>query len=512
MQKTPKHSAQHMKAEESGASQNIASNQYVPAGVVTDQPKKSHKKAILITLGAIVGVLALVYVAGAFYFSSHFFPNTAFGTHDISFESNEDFASEIEDRVKDYKLEIEGQGFSCTLDAEQANLNIDKSQVAKDACLNQNVWAWPVEIFSEHDVSDVIEASFDKENAHSILTNKITAYNETAIPSKNAKITYQESSGVCIVESEVYGTQINKEALLAKADQCLKSLTAKCEVTEDEFIKPTILSSDSRMLAALDKVNKMAGGEIALTLNGSVSAGKITKPMIVDWITLTDNIEPVLNEDAIRDWAAQEGEGFNTYQTTRTWTRADGKSCSAGGGTFGWIVNSDSLAESIIEHINNQNFSTIDIPCDQTADVYNGPGKRDWGAYVDVDLSEQVVRYYDANDQLLYSCHCISGSPSGGHATPTGVYYLNSNNGASTLIGEKGADGNPEYETKVSYWMPFIGNSIGLHDASWQAWGSWDASRYSTGAGSHGCINLSVDDAAWFRNNLSVGVCVITHN
>ena len=256
----------------------------------------------------------------------------------------------------------------------------------------------------------------------------------------------------------------------------------------------------------------MAGGDIALTLNGSVSAGKITKAMIADWITLNKDVEPVLNEEAIQTWAAQEGEEFNTYQTTRTWTRADGKSCSAGGGTFGWIVNADSLAESIINQINNQNFSTIDIPCDQTADVYKGSGKRDWGAYVDVDLTEQVVRYYDANDQLVYSCHCISGAPSDGHATPTGVYRLNSNDGASVLRGQIGADGKPEYESEVAYWMPFIDNLIGLHDASWQDWSSWSASSYSSGKGSKGCVNLSVSDAAWFHSNLSVGVCVITHD
>lgn len=477
-----------------------------------EQPKKSHKKAAIITVSVIVGILALVYAIGAFFFSSHFFPNTTFSGHDVSFESNDSFASEIENRVKDYELEIKGQGFSCIIDAEQANLNIDKSQVAKDACLNQNFWAWPVEVFKEHDVSDVIEASFDEENAHKILVDEIKKYNETATPSKDAKIAYQETAGICVVEPEVYGTQVDQDALIKKADQCLRSLTSKCDVTEDELIKPTILSSDSRFFTALDKANKMIGGEIALTLNGTVSAGKITKPMIVDWITLTKDIEPVLDEEAIKAWAEQKGEEFNTYQTTRTWTRADGKSCSAGGGTYGWIVNADSLATSIIDQINTYNFAPIDIPCDQTADVYNGPGKRDWGSYVDIDLLEQVVRYYDANDQLLYSCHCISGSPSGGHSTPTGVYRLNSNNGASTLIGEKGPDGKPEYETKVAYWMPFIGNSIGLHDASWQAWGSWSPTRYSTGAGSHGCINLSVEDAQWFRNNLSVGVCVITHN
>lgn len=484
---------------------------YVPQGTQLSKPKRS-KKPLFITLGVIVGILVLIYAIGCFFFSSHFFPKTSFSNHDVSFESNTDFANEIGSRVKDYQLTIEGQGFSCTLNANQANLNIDKSQVAKDACLNQNYLAWPVEVFKSHDVSDVIEATFDKENAHSILSDKISTYNSTATESKNAKIVYQDSAKLCVIEKEVYGTQIDKEALLKKADECLKTLSTSYTVTEDDFIKPTVLSSDSRFVSALEKVNKMAGGEISLTLNGSISAGKITKAMIAEWITINDNIEPVLNEEAIQQWASEMGTELNTYQTKRTWTRADGKECSASGGSYGWIVNSDSLASTVIEQIKSCNFTAIDIPCEQTADVYKGAGKRDWGSYVDVDLTEQIVRYYDANDNLLYTANCISGSPSGNHATPTGVYRLNSNDGESTLVGEKDANGNPEYETKVAYWMPFIGNGIGLHDASWQAWGSWNNTLYSSGAGSHGCINLSVSDAAWFHDNLTVGVCIITHD
>ncbi len=495
-----------------GKANTSGTSSFVPVGATPssgEKKGKGNKKVALIVTLVIAAVLAVVYLGGAFYFSNHFFPNTQFSSHDVSFESNTDFAAEIDTRVQDYELSIEGSGFVYRLDADAANLSIDKNQVANDACLNQNIWLWPYEIFQTHDVSDVIEASYDQLSANNLITQAVQTFNATATPSKDAAIVYDEKNGICVLQKEQYGTQINIDVLLAKADACLTSLEPTCEVTSEELIKPTILASDGRFFAALDKANKMVGGEIALTLNGSVPAGSITKPMIASWLTLDAELNPVLNTELVNAWVQQKATEFNTVKSERTYLRADGKTCTVSGGTYGWSVNTDSLASTIIDAINAYNFAAIDIPCDQSAAAYNGAGKRDWAAYVDVDLSEQTVRYYDANDQLLYSCACVSGAPYDNRSTPTGVYYLNYKQSPSTLIGYK-SNGEIDYETKVSYWMPFVGNSVGLHDASWQS--SFGGTRYKDGYGSHGCVNLSVSDAKWFYDNLSKGVCIISHN
>ena len=41
--------------------------------------------------------------------------------------------------------------------------------------------------------------------------------------------------------------------------------------------------------------------------------------------------------------------------------------------------------------------------------------------------------------------------------------------------------------------MPFVGNAIGFHDATWQP--GFGGSMYMDGYGSHGCVNLSYGDA-----------------
>ena len=56
--------------------------------------------------------------------------------------------------------------------------------------------------------------------------------------------------------------------------------------------------------------------------------------------------------------------------------------------------------------------------------------------------------------------------------------------------------------------MPFIRNSIGLHDASWR--GKFGGSIYK-GNGSHGCVNLPTEAAKWFYDNLTTNVAVLVH-
>ena len=56
----------------------------------------------------------------------------------------------------------------------------------------------------------------------------------------------------------------------------------------------------------------------------------------------------------------------------------------------------------------------------------------------------------------------------------------------TTLRGPKKEDGTYEWESPVSYWMPFNGN-VGIHDAdTWRS--EYGGEIYKT-SGSHGCVN-----------------------
>ena len=505
--------------------------------------KKSNKgKIAAIIGGSIVGLLAIVYVAGGLFFGSHFFPNTAYGDTDISFKSQEELVTTIDDQVANYSVKISGRDFEMELTKEDIPVKVDSAAVAAEAIGGQNGWAWPAELFNEHDLSGIVNATFDTDAVNKLITEQVDAFNKDATPSEPAKIEYVEpeppaksseaeaaegeeaedeeaagesaeataeetdGKGSFEIVDEVYGTTIDTDLLLAKADAEIAGLATTIEVTEQEVEQPTLKADDPRLPEALITANGYIAGDIPLTLDGDVEAGEIPATTIATWVVLDDEAKAVLDEDAVLEFAEEKAEELNTVGTERTYTRPDGEECTVEGGTYGWKIDEEAFEEALIEDVESGKNETIDIPCSQTAAKYEGPGKADWGKYVDVDLGEQMVRYYDADGELLRDCKCVSGKNSS--PTPTGAFYLRNKESPSTLISYN-PDGSEKYKTKVKYWMPFDRNVVGLHDAWWRSSFGGDIHEYS---GSHGCVNISTENAEWFYGELKVGTPIIVHD
>jgi lipoprotein-anchoring transpeptidase ErfK/SrfK len=129
-----------------------------------------------------------------------------------------------------------------------------------------------------------------------------------------------------------------------------------------------------------------------------------------------------------------------------------------------------------------------------TATKYTGY----YGTYADVNLTTQKMIYVK-NGDLLVESDIVSGAPS--MRTPAGTYYVTNKLSPTVLRG-------PGYAAPVSYWMSFVGNSIGFHDATWQS--SFGGSRW-TYAGSHGCVNMPLAKAKQLYSVISKGDTVRVH-
>lgn len=468
-----------------------------------NKKRSVNKKKVAIVFAIIVVVLGGVYGGGAWFFSTHFFPNTYLSTQDLSFQPSEVLASSVQGQVDAYALTITGEGFTCTINQDESDINIDAVEVAQNATGRQDNWRWFIEIFNQHDVSDLVVATYDTEALSNVIDTQVAAFNKNQKAPEDASVSYDSTAGIFVVKDEVYGKQLDASAVYEKAAACVTALTATCELTEKDLLLPSVMANDEKTKTAIATVNSMFSSNVKLMLNGTVEAATITKAQIAEWVSINPGDYAInLDGDAVSAWVTENTSDLNTVGTTRTWTREDGVVCTVSGGTYGWKVDTSSLATTVYDTLLAGGATTINIACTQSADVYNGAGGRDWGAYVDIDVSEQTVRYYDASGNLLYSCSCITGNTSKGYDTPAGVYSLRAVQGKTTLTGE-------DYTTVVNYWMPFIRNSVGLHDATWHS--KFGGTIYQTN-GSHGCVNLSLSDAAWFYQNLSKGVCVIVHD
>ena len=104
-------------------------------------------------------------------------------------------------------------------------------------------------------------------------------------------------------------------------------------------------------------------------------------------------------------------------------------------------------------------------------------GPYNYKKYILVDISDQTLKYYVKGKVKLKSNVVIGGR---GCGTPTGRFKLHHKARNVNLTG-------PGYVSHVNYWMPFIGQSYGMHDASWRSQFGGSIYKYN---GSHGCVNM----------------------
>ena len=118
--------------------------------------------------------------------------------------------------------------------------------------------------------------------------------------------------------------------------------------------------------------------------------------------------------------------------------------------------------------------------------------------YVEVDLSDQKLYVFN-DDKLVMDVSVITGKPS----TPTNEGY--------TEILEKTYNRpliGPTWNVDVKYFFPFNKSGEGFHDASWQE--NFDKDVYLH-RGSHGCVNMTLEDVSNLDQYTEVGTKVLVH-
>ncbi len=466
-------------------------------------------RVVGIVAACLLVLIVATYAAGCIYFANRLWPNTSADGVDLSLMTREEALETLEAVSSELSVSVSGQGVDFELTSASAGISLDV-EAAVDAMLASSyIWQWPAQLLATHDESATLSASFDHEQILAAVEEALAAFNETASDPVDASVVYSEEAGAFVVDSGSAGTKLDAEAVATSVEEALAAKQLSVTLTEAHLVQQTVTSDDSTLQQAAASANTYLACSLDLTLNGTVVAN-LSASTVKDWVVIAEDGTVYLDDSQLVAWVDSVEALVDNVGGTRTFTRPDGKVATVSGGTYGWITNGDEIEAIVREAVEAGTVGSQEIPCRQSAATYN-PGGQDWGArYVDIDLTEQHVRFYDSDGTLIWESDCISGSTLDGYDTPTGVYVLNNKATDQTLIGAIDPDtGEPEYETPVSYWLPFIGNSIGLHDATWQS--AFGGTLYAEGYGSHGCINLPYDAAATLYNLIQVGDVVVVH-
>lgn len=457
----------------------------------------------------IVGAFAVIYLLGSLLWSFIYLPGTTIDGLDASWATPSGLAARIEGEIAAYDATVSGNGVDLSISSSDVDLSFDSDTWKESAHVFLPSFGWPIQLITKRNFSVSEGVSFSESKLERMVTAAVESANKTAQDPKNATFEFDKAKDRYVAVKEQAGTSVNLAHAFDTIKQGVASLQASIPLSVQDLNQPSLTITSSDFASVLEQANQLAHMNIVLTYNDE-KMYTIDDELVRSWLTINKSNTVTADIDKVTEWTRGPfSQQVDTIGTSRTYTRAgDGKTITVAGGTYGWSVDGKKLANLIRTHITAHSEDPVEVPMYSAAKklVLNG---QDWGSrYIDVDLSEQYVRMFDENSDVIVEAPCVTGNLSQGQSTVEGVYYIEYKESPAVLVGlDYDGDGVADYETPVNFWMPFYGG-YGLHDAYWRDYFGADAFTYD---GSHGCVNLPYYAAEAIYSVAEAGDVVVVH-
>lgn len=456
--------------------------------------KKKRFPILLMILCIFLLLLSAAYAGGIYYYQSHFLNGTVIDRVDVSGMTIE----ELRGRIEDYMLRIverktDGSTLEEDIRGKDISLTYASTEPLKELLRTQNKWAWFLPQSSEYETEDLI--TYDEKKLETALRSLKGFESDFAAAPTDAYISeYTEENGFEIIP-ETQGNQLKWQDTLDVVKAAVSSLAENVDLDASGCYQvPMVSADDEQLLKVLEQLKKYENITITYTFGDNKEV--LDSKTISSWLHV-DGYEVTLDQDQVDAYVAALRKRYDSIFRSRTFITSSGKEITISSGDYGWWMNYGQEAKELAEMIENGESGERTPVYYQTAASYGTP---DYGTtYVEINLTAQHLYFYKDGQRILES-DFVSGNSSRGYDTPAGVYGITYKQRNATLTGEN-------YETPVSYWMPFNGN-IGLHDATWRS--SFGGNIYKT-SGSHGCINLPYSVAQELYGYVEKGTPVICY-
>lgn len=457
--------------------------------------RKSKLHTILIIFIVIIGLIGVVYMAGALYFSRHFFPHTTINGQKADNRSASRMKENLTKDIAGHDLTlIEREEKTEVIQAKEIGVVLDYKNLVYRAVVLQNQWAWPREILKKHEIHLEPDMAYDEE----LLREKIEKLNvmnpSEDISPKDARIILKD--GKFYIVREKKGNQLNREVFR----ETVKSYVDKSETVLDLekekcYKSPKYCAEDKKVRDALKKARKYAATSIFYKLDGETKV--LDSEEINEWILVDKDMKVSLSEEKISAYVEKLASEYNTVGRPIRFVNHSGESILIEGGTFGYEIDEEKEVKQIAKDIEKgENITRSPVylhepPSDSSIGF--------WSTYVEINIQQQHM-WMVKDGQEIVSTDVVTGDVTKGHGTPTGAYYIFYKERNATLRGQG-------YASPVNYWAAF-NNNVGIHDASWRK--SYGGTIYQ-GNGSHGCINTPYSNAKTIWENVELGTPVFVY-
>ena len=468
----------------------------------------NHKKPVLIC-GIVVLVLLIVYLAGMLYYNDKFLNGTMVNGSDVGGMTLQKANDQLSKKVNGQSLKlIFNDGQSEVLQSAQLGVSYNKDNSLNQLMKNQNKWAWFIGFFKneKNTLTDLIQIS--DENLTNGIASMEHAKEENQIAPTDAYIQYKDGS-FSIIE-ETLGSKFNIEELVKNIKVALSEGKQQLDVTKaNGYVKPHVYKDDQDLNNQLKAANEYCLSAITYTTPKGKEIA-LDGSTLITWLSKQDDGSYTKDESVFKEkltaFVKELASQYNSIGATRTFTGKDGQSHTVSGGTYGFRVSTDSEVSALLKMINENKSENNRIP-EHTGQLPSGENGGLGTNYLEINITKQHLWFVKDGSVVLES-DFVSGKESDPtRLTPSGTYYIYNKERNRVLRGTKQPNGKYEYESPVSYWMPF-NKGIGLHDASWRSTFGRDIYINS---GSHGCINLPTGFAGSLYSQIYVNLPVVVY-
>lgn len=442
--------------------------------------EKQKKKKIVKILAVLSVILVLCgYIGGYLYFKDRFFVNTKLNGMDVSKKTVQEVLEIYRKKGDSYQLSIRENGAGLLeVSGTDIRMQYEIESLVRERFAGQNPYLWWEAYLKETEEKVSEQVSFDQEKMRELLSKEVFLPEAGRTAPESAAIVHDGENFV--IQKEKAGTQIDAEKLEKLVFDRIRQMNpGEVELTnEDCYIQPDYTEQSPEVVQACRQMNDYCKAKVTYHFMGLYTE-EIGKPQIAGWVTLGEGWQPGLNEEAVR-------EHLNVLSAV-----------------YRGQMNVEMELPLVLSAI--QNCEVTDRTPEP--DLNTLGGKTGAGTYIEVDLTAQHMWYVE-NGKTMFECDVVTGRP--GRNTPAGNYRITEKLRNKILTGNIVPEtGEPEYRTKVSYWMRITNSGIGFHDATWQpVFGGERYKRY----GSHGCINMPYSAIQELYGMTAVGTRVVIHH
>lgn len=258
--------------------------------------------------------------------------------------------------------------------------------------------------------------------------------------------------------------------------------------------------------------------QLSVTYDFDYTTETLTGEKLMKMIKLKDDGSYTVDRKKAMEYVEKLAKKYDTYNTKRKFhatLQGDIIVPTSSDAKYGWWIDQEKTCDDLVDMLEKGES------VDKVDPIYYSTGYFDFtgvesarskdddigDTYIEIDLTDQHLWYYEKGKKKL-DTYIVSGqTTSEARTTLPGVYKLWSKE-TNKRMKDTNADGD-EWDTKCNFWNNVSLCGIGLHDSTWR--GGYFGGEIYKYNGSHGCINMSYDDAKYVYDNVPYGTPVVMY-